>query len=636
MDIQKWQQDLDANRFEYNMRDKLAQHVFRRSEAAFRRADAARDAIKDKTAFEAYTKQKREAFIEALGGIPYDKSLPLCAETTGVIEEEHLIIEKVIFQARPAVYVTATLYIPKKRKEKCGAVLFQCGHMAEGKASALYQRVARHIATSGLIVLCMDPRGQGERLSYLEEGFAEPMVPDRTLDHSMAGGQCVLSGDSLARYFIADAMRAVDYLETRPEVDPNKIGATGNSGGGTATCHMMVCDERIVAAAPGTFVTSREAYLYGGGAQDAEQIWMGATANGFDHHECLLCFAPKPVLLLAVDSDFFHIEGTAEVFRQSKRFWGMYDKEDDLKMCVDKSIHRYTETLAAVAGEFFAAVLNGEARTSIPDAIFDLPVHELHATKSGQVKRDYPDAKFAYEENIERLAAYKKLHNAAEGKAYLAKCVHEKREPVELHVHRPWNGEIFEYGFGITPLMWFSQKQLPTFAISFRDYQTKDERLPIVICLFDKGTDDLETRMQTIRGFCAQKKRVVILDLAGIGKNEPEPLLKAYTDAKSLYAALHRLADDLFFLDDSLCALRLFELEYAFGALEAEFGTDDISIYAEGKSAILAKLYGVLHASTPITVANAESLTEMAHTKYYNRYNCEGFLLPGILKYMDI
>ena len=337
-----------------------------------------------------------------------------------------------------------------------------------------------------------------------------------------------------------------------------------------------------------------------------------------------------------VDSDFFFIEGTMEVFRQGKRFWGMYDKEDDLRMCIDKSVHRYTDTLAIAAGKFFAEVLNGEERASIPEAICALPPEKLYATKSGQVKWDYPDAKFAFEENLERLAEYKKLHDAANGKAYLAEHVYANRAPAELHIHRPWDGEFFEYGFGITPLMWFSQKQLPTFAISFRDYQTKEERLPIVICLFDKGTDDLETRMQTIRKMCAERKRVVILDLAGIGKNEPEPLLKCYTDVKSHYAALHRLTDDLFFLDDSLCALRLFELEYAFGALEAEFGTNDISIYAEGKSAILAKLYGVLHGETPVEVANAESLTEMASTKYYNKYNCEGFLLPGILKYMDI
>lgn len=84
-------------------------------------------------------------------------------------------------------------------------------------------------------------------------------------------------------YFLCDQMRAVDYMLTRPEIDPNRIGITGNSGGGTQTMAMMAVDDRLAAAAPGTFVTSRRSYLAANDPQDCEQIWFGITQFGYDH-----------------------------------------------------------------------------------------------------------------------------------------------------------------------------------------------------------------------------------------------------------------------------------------------------------------------------------------------------------------
>ena len=99
---------------------------------------------------------------------------------------------------------------------------------------------------------------------------------------------------------------------------------------------------------------------------------------------------------------------------------------------------------------------------------------------------------------------------------------------------------------------------------------------------------------------------------------------------------LDRLTKYLFFLKDSLCALRLFELEYAINALKQEFKTDKISIYAEGKSNILADLYSLLNEDIKIKKGHGDSLYKMATTKYYEDYNCAGYLLPGILKYIQI
>lgn len=634
MDIKKYE-IIDVSASYYNLKDKLKDHIYKRSEEAFLKADKKRYEIKIKEELNDYVSLMKKRFIESLGGIPYDSSLPLCAETTGIIEEEYFTIEKIIFQSRPSVYVTATLYIPKNRKEKCGAVLCQCGHAAEGKAHPRYQKSVREIASAGLIVLCMDPVGQGERLSYLEDGFAGPMVPPCTAEHQYAGEQCVLAGDSIARYFIADAMRAVDYLQSRPEVDPEKIGACGTSGGGTATCHMMVCDERIKAAAPGTFVTNRREYLYSGNPQDSEQIWWNATEYGFDHNELLMCFAPKPLMLLVVDSDFFAIEGTKEVFELSKRFWHMYDSVDNLQISIDKSTHAFTDKIAIDAGRFFAQSLNGENREYVKEAVFALPTDKLNSTKSGYVKLDYPDAKFVFDENLDRLKFYKKDHDAEKAKDFIRKSIDYKRVPVEFNMRRPLGSEIFDSGYGINVNMWFTQKQMPTYAVSFRNIKYGDEKLPVVICLFDNGTDDIEGKIYKIRKLCDDKNRVVILDLAGVGKNMPD-MLNADFGIKSRHGVIDRLTKDLFFLGDSLCALRLFELEKAVDALSKEYNTDDVSVYAEGKSAILANIYGFMHDDVTVKTENGDSLQNIANSKYYEDYNCSGYLLPGIFKYIEL
>lgn len=633
MDIKSYE-SYDVSGGYYNLKDKLSQYVLKRSEECFNRAEKNRAEIKTKEELKLYADKMRKRFIDAMGGIPYDNTLPLEAKTTGVIDEEHFTIENVIFQSRPNVYVTANLYIPKKRKEKCGAVLCQCGHAAEGKAYGRYQKSVREIASSGLIVLCMDPVGQGERFSYIENGISSPLVPPCTADHQYAGEQCLLTGDTITRYFIADAMRAVDYLTTRDEVAPDKIGACGTSGGGTATCHMMVCDERIKAAAPGTFVTSREEYMYSGNPQDSEQIWFGATEYGFDHHELLMCFAPKPLMLLVVDSDFFAIEGTQKVFGAGKRFWEMFGKEDELKMFVDKSTHAFTDGLAINAGKFFAKALNGEERTYETEAIFALAQRELQATKSGFVKLDYPDAKFVYDENIERLRSFKKEYDRKKAIEYLREKVDYKRTPCEINMRRPQNGEVLDSGFGVTVNMWFSQPQMPTYSIAFRDFRNDNKEMPIVLCLWDNGTDSLEENIYKIRKICREGKRVVVVDLAGFGKNMPDNLNFAYSE-KGRHGVLDKLSKDLLFLGDSLCALRLYELERAVEALSKEYNTDDVSIYATGKSAILAKLFKLLHDETEVVTENGESLMELATDKYYEDYNVSGFILPGILKYTD-
>ncbi len=621
-DIEK----IDLGKSFYNLKDKLWEHVLKRSEVCFAEAERKRECIKTKEELKVYADKMREVFIDSLGGIPYDKSLPLNAQTVDKIDEADLVIEKVIFESRPKVYVTANLYIPKKRKEPCGAVLFQLGHSKIGKFSGQYQRVARAIASVGLIVLVTEPAGQGERISYYESSVGTTLIPPATPDHQHTGEQCLLVGDNIARYFIADSMRAVDYLESRPEVDNDKIGATGSSGGGTMTCYMMLCDPRIKAAAPGTYLTTRRDYLYAGGAQDSEQIWYGATEKGFDHHEFLLCFAPKPVRMLAVESDFFPIEGTYEIYSVAKRFYDMFGKADNLQMTTDKSTHAYTDNLAVSAASFFAFYLSGEEKTVDRSVLKSLPEKSLSCTSSGKVRVDFEDAKFVFEENKERFNSLVKP--AKPLSEFLKEAVFKNRNKSELRLRT----FATEYGCGlkVIPHLWFSQPQMPNMGLRFSrfDAQPKDT----VICLWDNGTDSVSGNIYKIREITESGKAALVIDLTGMGKCFPNKLNLAKSE-KSFYGVLDRLTKDLLFLGDSLCALRLFELDYAVEMAKKEFG-GEVSIYAEGVSAIYAKLYKEMNEGISVeTSKSVPDYAEIVCDRYYENYNMAGILIPGIAGY---
>ncbi len=317
------------NLFPYDVGDQLKLHIYNRSERAFAAGDAARDAIRTRAQLEKRKRHIRKFFIDCLGGLPATGG-ELRARTVGVIEADGFKIEKVIFESRPRHFVTTNLYLPNGLTKPRAALLLLCGHAEQAKQYPVYQGICQRFARAGFVVLALDPIGQGERLSYYEPTKGAPTVRSCTGEHDYAGIQCQPLGDAIGRYFLHDAMCGVDYLQSRREVDGRRIAVTGGSGGGTQTCMLMMADPRIAAAAPCCFLMNRSTYLWEGGAQDAEQIWPGFTAAGFDHEDFLLAMAPKPACVLAAKSDFFPIEGTRRTVARCQRFWKLYGRESDL------------------------------------------------------------------------------------------------------------------------------------------------------------------------------------------------------------------------------------------------------------------------------------------------------------------
>ncbi|MGH9665548.1 MAG: acetylxylan esterase, partial [Bryobacteraceae bacterium] len=188
----------------------------------------------------------RDTFWKLVGGMP--ERTPLNVRTIGSFEREHYRVEKLIYESQPNFFVPANLYIPKSHRPPFPGVLFQMGHTPNGKAGATYQRCCQGLVQLGYLVLGFDPMGQGERIYYPDDSGTRSRLGSPTSEHSQAGRQMLLAGDSATRMQTWDAIRSLDVLAAHPLVDSKRIGATGQSGGGTTTMFLSAVDDRIAAA----------------------------------------------------------------------------------------------------------------------------------------------------------------------------------------------------------------------------------------------------------------------------------------------------------------------------------------------------------------------------------------------------
>ncbi|TMV49958.1 acetylxylan esterase [Paenibacillus mesophilus] len=628
----------------YDVKDQLKQMVYGRSAAAFAAGDRARDEIVTVAQLERRRSFMRDAFIQSMGGLP-PSDTPLNPQITGTLRGGGYTIEKVMFESRPNQWVTANLYIPDGVGSPTGAVLHLCGHNPMAKHSDLYQTVSLHLVRAGLIVLNMDPIGQGERLSYYDRDTEKAIVAASTREHEYVGKQCLPLGDNLARYFIHDTMRAIDYLCTRPEVDPSKIGVTGCSGGGTQTSAAMICDPRIAAAAPAAFIMSRESYLYAGQAQDAEQIWTGMTKLGFDHEDILMAMAPRPTLVLAAEYDFFPIEGTRRTVQRTERFWELYKGDNRLELFEDPTVHTYSVPMAIAAAAFFSKHLLGKELACTWDGIQPIDPKLLWCTKSGQVRGDRDDVRGVHEENRDRLSGLERDAAAVPDEvrkdraiAWLRDRVYGDRKPCELGPRRVSLGRLGE-DLTVESVLWWSQTSLFNHGFMFRSSSCANADSPVTIGLWARGTKELEPHLAWIRETCGSGRAVFVLDVSGDGAVLPNSIT-THGGLHDFYGTIHKFTIDLFWLDDSLAAVRTYDVIRSLDIVEllGEGTGKDIRLYATGKFSLYGQLASILDSRLKrLDITDGiGSIAEWVRSRYYDTLDCEGIILPGMLRYFDL
>ena len=324
----------------------------------------------------------RAKLNEILG--PFPERTPLNPKITEVLKRDGYRIEKILYESVPGNFVTAALYVPKGVKKNAPAIFYACGHTLDGFRSKVYQHIIINLVKKGFVVFTIDPMGQGERFEYWDEQKNEPKFPNPDHAHSYAGAQCLISGYSTASYFIWDVMRGIDYLLSRKEVDPKRIGMTGRSGGGNLTAYLGALDDRILATAPECYITSYK-YLYKTrGPQCAEQNLYQMIEKGLDHVDFIAARAPKPTLIISTTRDFFSIQGTREAYKEAKEMYTSLGVPENITMVEDDDKHTSTKKNREAMYAFFQKELNNpgsskDIEVAVPNA------KELQVTNTGQL-----------------------------------------------------------------------------------------------------------------------------------------------------------------------------------------------------------------------------------------------------------
>lgn len=356
----------------------LKRYLAEQTKKAFAARQAEHGKLKTTEDVVAYQAKQRAKLLEELG--PLWEKTPLNPQIVGELKGDGYRAEKVIFESQPKHYVTAVIFLPLT-KGPHPAVLVPAGHSRDGKASNT--RVCILLAQNGIAGMCYDPIGQGERVQLFDEKGKQRFA--MTQEHTLLGSTAILTGRGTATFRIWDGMRAIDYLCSRPDIDPQKIGATGCSGGGTLTSYLMALDERVACAAPSCYITSFPRLLATLGPQDAEQNIHGQIAAGIDHADYLHFRAPKPTLILASTHDFFDISGTWDTYREAKRLFTRLSYPERVNLIETDAKHGYPKLQREAMASWMSRWLLGKDQ-HIVEGEFDTPTEaQVQCTLKGQV-----------------------------------------------------------------------------------------------------------------------------------------------------------------------------------------------------------------------------------------------------------
>jgi len=342
-------------------------------------------ALSSKKTMEEYRDQSKNRYKKIIGEFPEKSDLK--AKVTGKKNFKDFSVENIVFQSVPGRFVTANLYVPAGKGPFPG-VLFLAGHGMPGKVSE--QKEAIVLAQNGFVVLAVDPVGQGERIQLID-GDGKATTRGSTTEHTLLNVGANLVGTSVAAIEYWDNHRALDYLETRPEVDKSKLGCIGSSGGGTQTTYMLGLDDRIKVAVVCSYVSKRERVLELSGPSDGCQHIPYEGREGLEIGDFLLMISPKPLLIMSGLYDFVDYWGAQQTYSELKQAYQVLGQENKVAMFTAESGHGMPKPKREAAASWFRKWFYNDNVPVLEKENIPIPEQELLATSKGQVLKSFED-----------------------------------------------------------------------------------------------------------------------------------------------------------------------------------------------------------------------------------------------------
>ena len=335
--------------------------------------------VKDLEDWETKREVYREQLFEMFGLDPLPEKTDLQPVITGKVEHDEFSVEKIHYQSRPGLYVTANLYIPKGLEEPAPAILYVCGHGGVKKNGisygnkVRYQHHAAWFARHGYICFIIDTLQLGEIEGIHHGTYRHKMWWWNSRGYTPAGTE------------LWNCIRALDYLETRKEVDKDRIGVTGRSGGGAYSWWIAALDERIKAAVPVAGITDLQNHVVDGCVEGHCDCMYIMNTYRWDYPLVAALVAPRPLLISNSDKDrIFPLDGVVRLHRKTRKIYRLYNAEKNLGLHITEGPHRDTQELRIHAFVWFNRFLKDE------NALIDKPAVPFFEPEQLKVFEELP------------------------------------------------------------------------------------------------------------------------------------------------------------------------------------------------------------------------------------------------------
>ena len=565
----------------------------KRGMAARARLGTARTAelagLKTPAEWQARQRRTRARLKEFFGD--YGPKCPLNPQITGRIDRPGYTIDKVIFESQPRYFCTANLYIPKGRKGRLPGVIFVCGHAHDGKASQLYHECCLGLVLKGYVVLALDPMGQGERSEYVDPDTQKDVVRRTVPQHHYLGRPSWLVNRSLAGYRTWDCIRAVDYLVSRPEVDPTKLAAVGNSGGGQMSLLITAADERIdvcVAAHPGG--SQENTYLKGQSLIDRDVLSL---------------IPPRPCAFV-VGEKSGEIGYHKPKYQDMLRFYrGLGVGEERAAFVPVDGIHNMKQPKREASYAWVNRWFGKEAEGSVEPRLVPESVEALHCTEKGSTVMSLAsetgqtlNAKVGDRIRPKRpmpadLGALAKQAQALRGriKARIGLDLPAKRSvPQTMRM-----GECQAKGYKATKFLLQAEPDIALTALLLRPDKARED-LPIVLHVSQNGKPTLPEADDLALQLVRQGVTVLSLDVRGAGESDPRQgqRMESLTRYVPLQWRVDAAAICLTYADTTPLALRTLDVVRGIDYLRSLDATRPIVLVGEELGGLWAMMAGAM------------------------------------------
>lgn len=575
-------------------------------------------ALRDETSAHAYRDSVLKSYKKILGDLP--SRTPLNVRTIGVIDGAKYKIEKVLFESIPGHHVTTNLYLPK-RKGKMPGVLLLCGHEDESKATISYQKTAALLALNGFVVLVVDPMSQSERHQLVDE-HGKAMTRGGTTEHTLINAVANLAGSGTVAFQLWDNVRALDYLVSRKEVDADRIGCLGNSGGGTQTAYLAAFDGRIKVASVCSYLTSRERTLELSGPNDGCQHVVGEGKALLEMSDFLIAFAPRPMLVLAGSYDFVDYAGTVNAFKEVSSFYSALGHSDRAVLFTAEDGHGITKPKRERVASFFLQWLQSKKVSVVEEEIQTYSADQLNVSGKSQLAAAIKDEVNDFQRV---LSLVNKSTPTSDLRSQIQTLNNLRFPSPEATVENV--GEVVTYEVSMRKSILRDPLGVPLPMLIFNPGSASRAELWIS----GKGKKHIADSAALLKRCVDDKVLLIIADVSGVGElrdavaaNDPKYFNREYRNAM---IALH--------VGTSMPAVRTQDILRLAQYIRQGYGVNQTELYSDGICSLPAMQAAIIDENiSKVTVTETPSLRNVVAEPLVKDWY--SLVIPGVLLHYDV